>query len=355
MNVEILNVTKKYKSTTALNNVSCHIEDGEFVSFLGPSGSGKSTLLNIIAGIVQPTEGDIFFDDDNVTALSPKERNVGFVFQNYALYPDMTARKNIEFPLEVLKMKSKEREEKVNAIAEILRIEHLLSKKPHELSGGEQQRVAIARAIVKKPRLLLLDEPFSNLDPWLAEKMRSEIKELQKKLNITTILVTHNQIEAMELSDKIAILKGGSLIQYAPSQTVYNHPTNLFCAQFLGDVRINSIEGRVVEGKFVSDDGGVVFDNFLTDVESGVTVCIRPEALKLGGGDYTLDCTITAVYNHGREQIVHLGCGKNELKLLVSTNSAPDLTVGARVTVGIDRKNIFVFDTSGGDLISENL
>ena len=353
MNLDIINLSKTFANTSALNNVTCHIHDGEFVSFLGPSGSGKSTLLNIIAGIVPPSSGNLLFDQKSVNNLPPKDRNIGFVFQNYALYPDMTAKKNIEFPLEILKIKPKDRQKQINDVAEILRIQHLLNKKPHELSGGEQQRVAIARAIVKKPRLLLLDEPFSNLDPWLAENMRSEIKELQQRLNITTILVTHNQIEAMELSDRIAILSNGSLIQCASPQTMYNQPNNLFCAQFLGDVRINTILGSIVNGDFISNIGTFVLKEFQIHSPKTMAVCFRPESIVLGAGDYNLSARITSIYNHGREQILHVDCEKNEIKILTSTNTNSSFYVGQTINIGLKKDSILCFNAITGDRIVE--
>ena len=206
MRVKIENLTKKFENVTAVDDFSMTFEDGELVVVLGPSGCGKSTVLNLLSGILPVTSGKIYFDDDDVTNLPPQDRGIGLVFQNYALYPHMTVLENIAFPLEIKKVSKAERNEKAKEMAKLVHIEDYLQRKPRELSGGQQQRVAIARALIKNPRLLLLDEPLSNLDARLRLEMREEIRRIQKETGVTTIFVTHDQEEAMSISDKIVLM-----------------------------------------------------------------------------------------------------------------------------------------------------
>lgn len=245
MKVVLENLTKKFPNrnrkagdVVAVDNFTFEIPDGKLVGLLGPSGCGKSTTLNMICGLQKPTEGRILFDDDDVTNLPPENRGVGFVFQNYALYPHLTVKQNITFPLENLKGKSKmtkqQMSDKAYEVAKLVQIDELLDRKPGELSGGQQQRVAIARALVKTPRVLLLDEPLSNLDARLRLQTREEIKRIQKETGITTVFVTHDQEEAMSISDMIVVMKAGILQQIGKPQEVYDSPVNLFVAKFLG-------------------------------------------------------------------------------------------------------------------------
>ncbi len=245
VSVRLEKVTKKFGKVVAVNNVDLEIEEGEFMALLGPSGSGKSTLLYLIAGIYKPTSGKIFFDDHDVTNLPPRERNVGLVFQNYALYPHMKVYDNIAFPLKIKKVPKEEIRRKVFEVAKLLRIEHLLDRYPGQLSGGQQQRVAIARALVKEPQVLLLDEPLSNLDALLRVSVRSELKRLQKNLGITAIYVTHDQAEAMALADRIAIINEGVIQQVDLPEVVYNRPKNMFVGGFIGNPPMNFVEAGV--------------------------------------------------------------------------------------------------------------
>ena len=213
MKITIENLTKKFGDFTAVNNFNATIESGELIALLGPSGCGKSTMLNMLSGILPVTEGKIYFDNDDVTDIGAEKRGVGLVFQNYALYPHMTVLENIAFPLEIKKVKKAEREAKAIEMAKLVHVDMLLNRKPKELSGGQQQRVAIARALIKNPRVLLLDEPLSNLDARLRIEMREEIRRIQQETKITTIFVTHDQEEAMSISDKIVLMKDGVLQQ----------------------------------------------------------------------------------------------------------------------------------------------
>lgn len=246
VSIKLVNVTKRFGKVVAVDNVNLEIMDTEFMALLGPSGSGKSTILYLIAGIYKPTSGRIFFGDIDVTDLPPKERNVGLVFQNWALYPHMKVYDNIAFPLRLKKVEENSIRKKVKEVAEMLKIDHLLDRYPHQLSGGQQQRVAIARALVKEPQVLLLDEPLSNLDALLRINVRSELKRLQKRLGITTIYVTHDQAEALAMADRIAVINEGKILQVGTPEVVYNKPSCKFVGGFLGNPPMNFIDAEIV-------------------------------------------------------------------------------------------------------------
>ena len=253
MDIRIENLTKTYGSLNAVDHMNLRINDGELVGLLGPSGCGKSTTLFMLSGLTTPTEGKIFFGDKDVTSIAPEDREIGLVFQNYALYPHMTVEDNITFPLINRGVKKAQAKEEAFEIAKVVKIEQYLNRKPSELSGGQQQRVAIARALVKKPQVLLLDEPLSNLDAKLRVATREEIRRIQQEVKITTIFVTHDQEEAMSISDRIAVMKEGVLQQYEVPQTMYLNPANEFVANFLGTPEINNIEVDVKDGVITTD------------------------------------------------------------------------------------------------------
>ena len=265
--------------TVAVDHFTYEIPDGKLIGLLGPSGCGKSTTLYMISGLQTPTEGKIFFGDQDVTALPAEQRGVGLVFQNYALYPHLTVLQNILFPLENLKGKDKlskaEMHRRAQEAAALVQIEGLLDRKPSELSGGQQQRVAIARALVKMPKVLLLDEPLSNLDARLRLQTREEIRRIQKETGITTVFVTHDQEEAMSISDCIVVMKAGVVNQIGKPQQVYDDPVNLFVAKFLGTPPINVFEGRVQGGKLLLGEDNVM--NVPGVADGKVTVGVRPE------------------------------------------------------------------------------
>lgn len=291
MKVVLQDLTKKFKSrdkkgkgeVVAVDHFTFEIPDGELVGLLGPSGCGKSTTLFMICGLQKPTEGRIFFGEDDVTELPPENRGVGVVFQNYALYPHLSVLQNITFPLENLKGKDKltkdEMKEKAMEAARLVQIEKLVDRKPGELSGGQQQRVAIARALVKMPRVLLLDEPLSNLDARLRLQTREEIRRIQKETGITTVFVTHDQEEAMSISDRIVVMKDGVVQQTGRPQEVYENPVNLFVARFLGTPQINLFEGRVERGQLLIGEEAVLSVRGVED--QPLTVGIRPEGFLL--------------------------------------------------------------------------
>lgn len=279
MEIKMVNLTKIFtsknkKEVHAVDHVDLVIPSGKLIGLLGPSGCGKSTTLYLIAGLLHQTEGSIYFGEDEVTDVPPEKRGIGLVFQNYALYPHMTVRENILFPLENLKVEKSEAKTRTIEMAKLVGLDEMLDRKPKELSGGQQQRVAIARALVKKPRVLLLDEPLSNLDARLRLQTREEIKRIQRETGITTVFVTHDQEEAMSISDEIVVMKDGVIQQQGEPQSVYDHPANLFVAKFLGNPQINVFDGDIVN-KEVLIDGMCVGTTELPDQK--VIIGVRPE------------------------------------------------------------------------------
>ncbi len=310
MKVVLQNLTKIFpsrdkkagKEVVAVNDFTFEIPDGKLIGLLGPSGCGKSTTLYMISGLQKPTSGKIFFGDDDVTELSTENRGIGLVFQNYALYPHMTVLQNIMFPLQNLKgadkMSRAQMLERASEAARLVQIDELLERKPSELSGGQQQRVAIARALVKMPRVLLLDEPLSNLDARLRLQTREEIRRIQKETGITTVFVTHDQEEAMSISDMIVVMKLGVVQQIGKPQEVYDNPTNLFVAKFLGTPPINVFSGKVVDGTVYIGEDAVLEVSGVSDQE--VIVGIRPEGFELAE-DGKLHCQLSSVEVMGRD------------------------------------------------------
>ena len=310
MKVVLQNLTKIFpsrdkkagKEVVAVNDFTFEIPDGKLIGLLGPSGCGKSTTLYMISGLQKPTSGKIFFGDDDVTELSTENRGIGLVFQNYALYPHMTVKQNIMFPLQNLKGKDKLSKnvmlERALEAARLVQIDELMDRKPSELSGGQQQRVAIARALVKMPRVLLLDEPLSNLDARLRLQTREEIRRIQKETGITTVFVTHDQEEAMSISDMIVVMKLGVVQQIGAPQDVYDDPHNLFVAKFLGTPPINVLVGTVSGGKLLLDGKAVM--NVPGVADQDVYVGIRPEGFEIDNNG-TLECTVSNLEVMGRD------------------------------------------------------
>ncbi len=355
MKLVLQNLTKKFpnrnrkvkEDVVAVDNFTFEIPDGELIGLLGPSGCGKSTTLNLICGLQKPTSGKIFFGDDDVTDLPPEHRGVGLVFQNYALYPHLTVLQNITFPLENLrgeaKMTKQQMVEKATQIAKLVQIDGLLERKPSELSGGQQQRVAIARALVKMPRVLLLDEPLSNLDARLRLQTREEIKRIQRETGITTVFVTHDPDEAMSISDRIVVMKDGVVQQIGKPQDVYDDPVNLFVAKFLGTPPINVFEGCVKNGKLVIGTDTVLDVKGVSDQD--VWVGIRPEGFILDeNGAFT--CQLSGLEVMGRDvSVVSTNvCSANPtVRSIISAENKVDLAAQT-VRFALKPKKVFIFN-----------
>ncbi len=356
MKVTLQNLTKTFpargkkgEEVTAVNDFTFEIPDGELIGLLGPSGCGKSTTLSLICGLQKPTSGKIFFGEDDVTALAPEHRGVGLVFQNYALYPHLTVLQNIMFPLENLKGKNKlskeEMKKRAYRAAVLVQIEGLMERRPSELSGGQQQRVAIARALVKMPRVLLLDEPLSNLDARLRLQTREEIRRIQKETGITTVFVTHDQEEAMSISDRIVVMKDGVVQQIGKPQDVYDEPCNLFVAKFLGTPPINVFEGEVKDGKlYIGDDAVLTLKN---TSDCKVYVGIRPEGFTPEESG-AFHCELKGVEVMGRDISILSTNQKAQnavIRSIVRADSKSDIDVTAKtVSFTLKPHKVFLFD-----------
>ena len=383
MKVVLQNLTKKFPNRNkrekseviAVNDFTFEIPDGMLIGLLGPSGCGKSTTLNLLSGLQKPTAGRIFFGDMDVTDLPAEHRGVGLVFQNYALYPHLTVRQNITFPLENLKGKEKltkaQMLEKALEVAKLVQIDELMDRKPGELSGGQQQRVAIARALVKMPKILLLDEPLSNLDARLRLQTREELRRIQKETGITTIFVTHDQEEAMSISDMIVVMKDGVVQQIGKPQEVYDNPANLFVAKFLGTPPINVFEGRVTDGNLyireemicpVTDRAATIGDGDaeicgkaatvgdMSDKE--VYVGIRPEDFILKE-DGVLTCDLNRVEVMGRDISVvcsHKACESGTIRAIIGSENIK--RVGdVQVKFDVKPDELVLFDKVTGERV----
>ncbi|MBE6537238.1 MAG: ABC transporter ATP-binding protein [Ruminococcaceae bacterium] len=355
MKVELQHLTKIFpgrnkkinEEVVAVSDFTFTIPDGKLVGLLGPSGCGKSTTLYMISGLQKPSSGKILFGDEDVTELSPENRGIGLVFQNYALYPHMTVKQNILFPLQNLKGEDKMTKEamleRAYESAKLVQIDNLMDRKPSELSGGQQQRVAIARALVKMPRVLLLDEPLSNLDARLRLQTREEIRRIQKETGITTIFVTHDQEEAMSISDIIVVMKLGVVQQVGKPQVIYDNPINLFVAKFLGTPPINVFSGEVRDGWLYIGEEKVLETAGAEDKK--VYVAIRPEGF-IPAEDGALTCEISNVEVMGRDVSI---VSKNEAMQSPSIRSivdadyrvAPD---AAEIKFNLKPHKVFIFD-----------
>jgi len=355
MKVELQNLTKIFPSrnkksgeeVVAVNDFTFTIPDGKLIGLLGPSGCGKSTTLYMISGLQKPTSGKIFFGEDDVTELPTENRGVGLVFQNYALYPHMTVKQNILFPLQNLKgadkLTKEEMLERAFHAAKLVQIDELMERKPSELSGGQQQRVAIARALVKMPRVLLLDEPLSNLDARLRLQTREEIRRIQRETKITTIFVTHDQEEAMSISDMIVVMKLGVVQQIGKPQEVYDDPVNLFVAKFLGTPPINVFDGRVVGEKLYIGEDQVLTVPGVADQE--VTVGIRPEGFNLDPMG-AMHCNLNNVEVMGRDVSIvstHAASLNPVVRSIINADNKVD-TDQAQVSFSLKAHKVFLFN-----------
>ena len=357
MKIVLKNLTKVFtnKKTNsevrAVDNLDIEIPDGKLIGLLGPSGCGKSTTLYMISGLQTPTSGQIYFGEDDVTKLAPEKRGIGLVFQNYALYPHMTVEQNIMFPLTNLKMSKKEAAERIYEAASLVQIEGLLDRKPSELSGGQQQRVAIARALVKSPNVLLLDEPLSNLDARLRLQTREERKRIQKETGVNTIFVTHDQEEAMSISDLIVVMKLGVVQQVDAPQKVYDDPTNLFVAKFLGTPPINTFIGEIKANK-VYINGEAIMETTLPDQE--IYVGIRPEGFIVDeNGIFT--CELEQLEVMGRDISIiakNSACEKPTIRAIVDADT--QVPVSGAVKFNLKPNKVFLFSRETEERLREN-
>lgn len=345
MDIRLSHLTKtfidKNSEVKAVNDLDIVIPSGRLIGLLGPSGCGKSTTLYMIAGLYEPTSGQIFFGDEDVTTLPAEKRGIGLVFQNYALYPHMTVKQNIMFPLQNMKLSKAEAMERTIKYARLVGIEELLDRKPKQLSGGQQQRVAIARALVKEPRVLLLDEPLSNLDARLRLQTREEIKRIQRETGITTIFVTHDQEEAMSISDEIVVMKLGIEQQKGAPQTVYEDPVNQFVAKFLGTPPINIFNGYIHNGGLYIGDEKIA-ESKLEDQE--VTIGIRPEGFEISK-EGTLSIEIQHIEYIGRDKLitgVNPNSEKNTFRFII--DSIVKVDKGTTIKAIVKPHKVFVFN-----------
>ncbi|WP_026516412.1 ABC transporter ATP-binding protein [Butyrivibrio sp. MC2021] len=338
MDIRIENLTKTYGTLNAVDHMNLTIKDGELVGLLGPSGCGKSTTLFMLSGLTTPTEGRIYFGDKDVTNISPEDREIGLVFQNYALYPHMTVEDNITFPLINRRVNKAQAREMALEMAKVVKIDQLMKRKPGELSGGQQQRVAIARALVKKPQVLLLDEPLSNLDAKLRVETREEIRRIQQEVKITTIFVTHDQEEAMSISDRIAVMKEGVLQQYEVPQTMYLNPANVFVSRFLGTPEINSIEVDVKDGEISAN--GLVLRKGVKLADGHYKAGIRPESFYLDENGVSL--SVDSIRMTGRDLLIFSKLGSTPVRVLV--HSYIQVAEGDKFGVSVREGHILIFD-----------
>lgn len=345
MEIRLENISKTFKNTVAVDDFSCRIAEGEMVCLLGPSGCGKSTTLSVVAGLEAPTNGEVYFDGRPMGGVAAEDRDIGMVFQNYALYPHMSVEQNIAFPLKMRRLPRRKRAERVRQVAGMMQISELLHRRPGQLSGGQQQRVAIARALVKQPQILLLDEPFSNLDARLRIELRDDIRQLQQQLGITTIFVTHDQEEAMSISDRIFLMREGKLQQHSSPQEMYRHPANLFVATFLGNPPINLLPCTWQQGR-ITVDGAMDWDLssiqplVASPVPSGpARLGIRPEDLVPVAGPAHLRAEIVSTQTLGKE--IYLKLRHDDLTLMACLRWEQSYQVGDVLDLNVKNAHLF--------------
>jgi multiple sugar transport system ATP-binding protein len=346
--VRFENVEKSFGEVKVLRDFDLDVQPGEFVVLLGASGSGKTTALRILSGLEAPSGGQVYIDDENVTDILPKYRNISMVFQSYALYPHKTVAENISFPLKVRGMNKDDMEAATLDAARQVQIEDLLNRFPRELSGGQRQRVALARAIIRRPSVFLMDEPLSNLDAKLRGHMRAQLKHMQKSMGITTIYVTHDQIEAMTLAHRVAILEKGVLQQLATPAEIYNDPANLFVAQFIGSPPMNVIHGSLTGSQFITN--GVPVETTVKGQAEKAVMGIRPEDCTIAPPSVgTLSGKIFTNELIGDHALVTVDWGEDQ----IAVKAPKDFTgeQGDDVGVVIPREHLFVFDESNGQRI----
>jgi ABC-type sugar transport system ATPase subunit len=354
--IEFQHVWKQFprQAAPAVRDLSLRAEDGELLVVLGPSGCGKTTALRMLAGLEEPDAGDIRIEDRSVVGMEPKDRDIALVFQQYALYPHLSVRDNLRYPLKVQKAVPKaEQERRIAHAAETLGITRLLDRKPSQLSGGEQQRVALGRAIVRQPRAFLMDEPLSNLDAKLRTHMRTEIKTLQRDLDITTFFVTHDQAEAMTLADRIAVMSAGELRQIGTPDEIYDYPADRFVAEFIGSPPMNLIPGEVRNGQVYALDGWQLATHRpVTTVGGSVDIGMRPEAIVLSESatEVGQPATVFLVEPLGSETIIYVTIGETTLRVRVAPHVRP--VIGSTVWLQAVAAGVRLFDRETGKAIT---
>jgi multiple sugar transport system ATP-binding protein len=341
--IRLQHVSRKFGSVTAVNDVSMDIRDREVVTVVGPSGCGKSTLLRIIAGLDQASSGEVFIDGEPVNDVPTRLRNIAMVFQSYALYPHMTCYENMALNLRLKKLSSAEIARRVRETARTLEVEDLLEKRPRELSGGQRQRIAVARALIRNPRAFLFDEPLSNLDALLRERVRHELKELFDKVNATVVYVTHDQVEALTLANRVVVLDNGRVQQIGTPDELYNSPGNRFVASFIGSPSMNLFEAQFRQGRFELGSETIETGlNFSGAADAG----IRPEAIRLGGKN---PATVSWVENLGMNVLMGLRVGTVSLTALASERPP-----GESLGISVDSKDVHVFEKNSGSSLGNS-
>jgi len=353
-NVALHNITKRFRGVTALRDVSFEIADGEFFVLLGPTGAGKTTTLRVIAGLEKQDAGSVHFDGEPVDKLSPAVRDIAFVFQQYSLYPNMSVYDNLAFPLRspLRNIPEDAIKERVTDAAHLLRIDHLLERKTARLSGGEMQRVSIGRAIVREPRIFLMDEPLSNLDAKLRETLRIELEHIQKTQGSTTLFVTHDQVEALTLADRIAVLRQGRIVQIGTPHAIYDQPATRFVAQLVGTPRINLVEASRAHGRLHIADStlNMPTDRLHTDLPERFTLGVRPEDV-LPQEDGAFAGEVALIEPLGAETVLHIRNGGQTLLSMVA--GMTHWRIGDTVRFDIARERLHFFDDTGQRLMVE--
>jgi multiple sugar transport system ATP-binding protein len=351
-NLSVKNLVKSYGDVDVLHSINLDIEDGEFVVLVGPSGCGKSTTLRMIAGLEDVTSGTISIGDRVVNNLEPKERDIAMVFQNYAIYPHMSVRKNIGFGLRASKLPKEQKEARIDEVAAILSMTELLERKPSQLSGGQRQRVAIGRAMVRNPAVFLFDEPLSNLDAQLRTQMRLEIKKLHQRVGTTIVFVTHDQVEAMTMADRIVIMKDGHIQQVGTPHEVYHNPANAFVAQFIGAPSMNMIQGKLDEKGLSLANGSLISRDGLqmpADHSGEVMLGVRPDDLHLCAENPLLTGKISVREPLGADTLIYVETDAGEIIAKADGREPPEL--GAEVALGAAPEVLHFFDKASGKVI----
>ncbi|MCR6636077.1 ABC transporter ATP-binding protein [Devosia sp.] len=342
--IELQKLVKEYGKTRAVHGIDLTIEDGEFVVFVGPSGCGKSTTLRMIAGLEDISGGNLLIGGEVVNQREPKQRNIAMVFQNYAIYPHMTVGQNIGFGLYTSKLSKAEKQKRIEETGKILGLEKLLDRRPAALSGGQRQRVAIGRAMVRDPAAFLFDEPLSNLDAQLRSQMRMEIKSLHRRLGTTIVYVTHDQVEAMTMADKIVVMRDGNILQVGSPTDLYENPVDVFTARFIGSPSMNMVEGTISGGN-LSVDGATISGLALPAHEGKALIGVRPHDLVVGeatGAGLSASGTVEAVEPLGSETLVHLNVGKAQVIATAPGRVVP--AIGSTVSVHAGAGSLYLFD-----------